>query len=115
MNRRECLALDAESAESGLPPGRCAAGPLVAAGALDEHRQPAFAAKDCRSDRALDLSDTELIVVWLCSGVGACKSIWRLRTGISPAQMSGLVERLRSRGLVAIASPGAGPAGDKSG
>jgi DNA-binding MarR family transcriptional regulator len=51
---------------------------------------------------ALDLSDTELIVVWLCSGGGRVQIDLASATGISPAQMSGLVERLRSRGLVAM-------------
>jgi DNA-binding MarR family transcriptional regulator len=51
---------------------------------------------------ALDLSDTELIVVWMCSGEGRVQIDLAGSTGISPAQMSGLVERLRSRGLVAM-------------
>jgi DNA-binding MarR family transcriptional regulator len=51
---------------------------------------------------ALDLSDTELIVVWLCSGGGRVQVDLAAATGISPAQMSGLMERLRSRGLVAM-------------
>jgi DNA-binding MarR family transcriptional regulator len=50
----------------------------------------------------LDLSDTELIVVWLCGGGGRVQIDLASATGISPAQMSGLVERLRSRGLVAM-------------
>jgi DNA-binding MarR family transcriptional regulator len=51
---------------------------------------------------ALDLSDTELMVVWLCSGGGRVQIDLAAATGISPAQMSGLMERLRSRGLVAM-------------
>jgi len=51
---------------------------------------------------SLDLSDTELIVVWLCSGGGRVQVDLAAAIGISPAQMSGLVERLRSRGLVAM-------------
>lgn len=50
----------------------------------------------------LDLSDTELLVVWLCSGVGRIQIDLAASIGISPAQMSGMVERLRRRGLVAM-------------
>jgi DNA-binding MarR family transcriptional regulator len=50
----------------------------------------------------LDLSDTELIVVWLCSDGDRVQVDLAAATGISPAQMSGLMERLRSRGLVAM-------------
>jgi len=51
---------------------------------------------------AFDLSDTELLVVWLCSGGGRVQVDLAGAIGISPAQMSGMVERLRSRGLVAM-------------
>jgi DNA-binding MarR family transcriptional regulator len=51
---------------------------------------------------ALELSDTELLVVWLCSGAGRVQVELASAIGISPAQMSGTVERLRSRGLVAM-------------
>ncbi|HEY2413694.1 MAG TPA: MarR family winged helix-turn-helix transcriptional regulator [Pirellulaceae bacterium] len=51
---------------------------------------------------ALELSDSELIVVWLCGGGGRVQVDLAAATGISPAQMSGLMERLRSRGLVAM-------------
>src|SRR5262245_15004505 len=50
----------------------------------------------------LGLSDTELLVVWLCSGGGRVQIDLAGAIGISPAQMSGMVERLRSRGLVAM-------------
>src|SRR5206468_2576310 len=50
----------------------------------------------------VELSDTELLVVWLCSGGGRIQVELALAIGISPAQMSGMVERLRSRGLVAM-------------
>ena len=50
----------------------------------------------------LGLSDTELLVVWLCSGGGRVQVDLAGAIGISPAQMSGMVERLRSRGLVAM-------------
>lgn len=49
-----------------------------------------------------ELSDTELLVVWLCSGGGRIQVELAGAIGVSPAQMSGLVERLRSRGLVAM-------------
>src|SRR5436305_9407343 len=52
--------------------------------------------------RPLDLSDTELLVVWLCTGGGRIQVELAGAIGISPAQMSGMVERLRSRGLVAM-------------
>jgi DNA-binding MarR family transcriptional regulator len=52
--------------------------------------------------RTLGLSDTELLVVWLCSGGGRVQVDLAGAIGISPAQMSGMVERLRSRGLVAM-------------
>ncbi len=52
--------------------------------------------------RPLDLSDTELLVVWLCSGGGRIQVELAGAIGVSPAQMSGLVERLRARGLVAM-------------
>jgi DNA-binding MarR family transcriptional regulator len=51
---------------------------------------------------ALELNDNELLVVWLCSGGGRVQVELAGAIGISPAQMSGLVERLRSRGLVAM-------------
>ena len=50
----------------------------------------------------LGLSDTELLVVWLCSGGGRVQVDLAGAIGISPAQMSGMVERLRARGLVAM-------------
>jgi DNA-binding MarR family transcriptional regulator len=54
---------------------------------------------------AFDLTDTELLVVWLCSA-GACVQIELAGAiGVSPSQMSGLAERLRSRGLVAMHRP----------
>jgi len=51
---------------------------------------------------AIDLSDAELLVVWLCRGDGHVQVELAGAIGISPAQMSGLVERLRIRGLVAM-------------
>ena len=52
--------------------------------------------------QAIDLSDAELLVVWLCRGDGHVQVELASAIGISPAQMSGLVERLRARGLVAV-------------
>jgi DNA-binding MarR family transcriptional regulator len=52
--------------------------------------------------RPLGLSDTELLVVWLCCGGGRIQVELAGAIGVSPAQMSGLVERLRARGLVAM-------------
>lgn len=52
-----------------------------------------------------DLSDTELLVVWLCSGNGRVQIDLAGAIGVSASQMSGLAERLRSRGLVAMHRP----------
>src|SRR5215510_7765987 len=52
--------------------------------------------------KPFELSDTELLLVWLCSGGGRIQVELAGAIGISPAQMSGMVERLRSRGLVAM-------------
>jgi DNA-binding MarR family transcriptional regulator len=49
-----------------------------------------------------ELSDNELMVLWLSIGGGRVQVELAGAIGISPAQMSGLVERLRSRGLVAM-------------
>jgi DNA-binding MarR family transcriptional regulator len=51
---------------------------------------------------AFELSDNELMVLWLCTGGGRVQVELAGAIGISPAQMSGLVERLRSRGLVGM-------------
>lgn len=50
----------------------------------------------------VSLSDTELLAVWLCDRGGRVQVELAAALGVSPAQMSGLVERLRSRGLVAM-------------
>lgn len=52
-----------------------------------------------------DLSDSELLVVWLCGGPGRVQVELAAAIGVSPAQMSGLVERLGQRGLVAMHRP----------
>jgi DNA-binding MarR family transcriptional regulator len=49
---------------------------------------------------AFCLSDQELLVVWLCSHEGRVQGELAAAVGVSPAQMSGVVERLRQRGLV---------------
>jgi DNA-binding MarR family transcriptional regulator len=57
--------------------------------------------------QAAGLSDAELLVVWLCDDQGpglATSELAQvelaLAVGVSPAQMSGTVERLRQRGLL---------------
>jgi DNA-binding MarR family transcriptional regulator len=54
---------------------------------------------------AFDLSDSELLVVWLCRGMGWVQVELAGAIGVSPAQMSGIVERLGSRGLVEMHRP----------
>src|SRR4051794_32867507 len=46
-----------------------------------------------------ELTDTELLVLWLCCGRGYVQVELAGALGISPAQMSGMVERLRNRNL----------------
>lgn len=48
------------------------------------------------------LSDTELLVLWVCTGGGRVQIELAGEIGVSPAQTSGMVERLHSRGLVAM-------------
>src|SRR5687768_15747008 len=50
----------------------------------------------------LELSDTELLVLWVCSGGGRVQIELAGEIGVSPAQTSGMVERLHSRGLIAM-------------
>ena len=59
----------------------------------------------CLSDAAsvAGLSDSELLTVWLClddEGRGMVQGELAAALGVSPAQMSGIVERLRQRGLI---------------
>lgn len=49
-----------------------------------------------------ELSDSELLVIWLCHGAGHVQVDLAAAIGVSPAQMSGLVDRLGQRGLVAM-------------
>lgn len=54
---------------------------------------------------AAGLSDAELLVVWLAGdrgGPGMVQGDLATAIGVSPALMSGLVERLRQRGLVEV-------------
>lgn len=50
----------------------------------------------------IDLTEHELLTVWRCVAAGRVQSELAATLGISPAQMSGLVERLRARGLVEL-------------
>jgi DNA-binding MarR family transcriptional regulator len=52
--------------------------------------------------RSAELTDGELLAVWLCLGEagGMVQGELAAALGISPAQMSGIVERLRQRGLI---------------
>jgi DNA-binding MarR family transcriptional regulator len=52
-----------------------------------------------------DLTDNELLVVWQCRGTGWVQVELAGSIGVSPAQMSGMVDRLGSRGLVAMHRP----------
>jgi DNA-binding MarR family transcriptional regulator len=61
----------------------------------------------CEVAQAYELSDTELLVVWLCKGGGRVQVELAGAIGVSPAQMSGIVERLRARGLVEMHRPAA--------
>ena len=52
---------------------------------------------------AVQLSDAELLVVWLCSEAsshGMVQGDLAIAIGVSPALMSGLVQRLLERGLI---------------
>jgi DNA-binding MarR family transcriptional regulator len=54
---------------------------------------------------AASLSDAELLVVWLSgdrAGQGMVQGDLAAAIGVSPALMSGLVERLRQRGLIEV-------------
>ena len=49
---------------------------------------------------AVGLSDAEVLVVWLCAPRGMVQGDLATAIGVSPALMSGTVERLRQRGLI---------------
>lgn len=52
----------------------------------------------------IELTDSELLVVWLCRSpaAGLVQGDLAEAVGISPAQMSSVAERLRQRGLLAM-------------
>jgi DNA-binding MarR family transcriptional regulator len=52
-----------------------------------------------------ELSDGELLVVWLCRDTDWVQVELAAALGVSPAHMSGIVERLGTRGLVAMHRP----------
>jgi DNA-binding MarR family transcriptional regulator len=52
-----------------------------------------------------DLSDSELLVLWLCDDSGWVQVDLATAIGVSPAQMSGIVDRLGCRNLVAMHRP----------
>jgi DNA-binding MarR family transcriptional regulator len=49
---------------------------------------------------AVGLSDAEVLVVWLCTARGMVQGDLATAIGVSPALMSGTVERLRQQGLI---------------
>jgi DNA-binding MarR family transcriptional regulator len=49
---------------------------------------------------AVGLSDAEVLVVWLCAPRGMVQGDLATAIGVSPALMSGTVERLRQQGLI---------------
>jgi DNA-binding MarR family transcriptional regulator len=61
----------------------------------------------CEVAASIDLTDTELMVVWFCGDSGRVQVELAGAIGVSPAQMSGIVERLRSAGLIAMHRPAA--------
>src|SRR5688500_1434487 len=49
---------------------------------------------------SVGLSDAEVLVVWLCGPRGMVQGDLATAIGVSPALMSGTVERLRQQGLI---------------
>ncbi len=49
---------------------------------------------------AVGLNDADVLVVWLCSPRGMVQGDLATAIGVSPALMSGTVERLRQQGLI---------------
>jgi DNA-binding MarR family transcriptional regulator len=49
---------------------------------------------------AIGLTDAELLIVWLCAERGVVQGELATAIGVSPALMSGTVERLRQRELI---------------
>jgi DNA-binding MarR family transcriptional regulator len=52
------------------------------------------------SAEAVGLSDGDLLIVWLCAERGVVQGELATAIGVSPALMSGTVERLRQRELI---------------
>jgi DNA-binding MarR family transcriptional regulator len=102
MNRSNHHHTNAEPAGDNLPAGDAPPERLLRLAHWTSTASRHLRRRIAEATAALDLSETELIIVWLCSGGGRVQIDLAAATGISPAQMSGLVERLRSRGLVAM-------------
>jgi DNA-binding MarR family transcriptional regulator len=102
MKPSDCQDTEFEPASGGLPPGEAPPERLLRLAHWTSTASRHLRRRIAEATAALDLSDTELIVVWLCSGGGRVQVDLAAATGISPAQMSGLMERLRSRGLVGM-------------
>src|SRR4051812_24468900 len=102
MMGKDCQDIAAALPDDGLPPGDTPPDRLLRLGHWGSNASPHIPRPLTEISSGLDLSDTELIVVWMCSGEGRVQVDLAGSTGISPAQMSGLVERLRGRGLVAM-------------
>src|SRR6187397_1426750 len=100
MDRSASLPFLAEPACSGLPAGDAPPERLLRLAHWTSTASRHLRRRIAEATSELDLSETELVIVWLCSGGGRVQVDLAAATGISPAQMSGLVERLRSRGLV---------------
>lgn len=100
---------DISCADEHRPPG--GATPLAPAEGLllELVRQTSSAGRSLRrllADEAASegLNDAELLVIWLCAGgnsPGVVQGELAAAIGVSPALMSGTVERLRSRELIA--------------
>src|SRR5205823_12279199 len=102
MIRSNCRETDAEPAGDSRPADDAPPERLLRLAHWTNTASRHLRRRIAEATAALDLSDTELIVVWLCGGGGRVQIDLASATGISPAQMSGLMERLRSRGLVAM-------------
>ncbi len=102
MNRTDRIAMDAAALDDQLPSGASPPDRMLRLVHWTSSASRQLRRRITDIAAGLELSDTELIVVWMCSGEGRVQVDLAGSTGISPAQMSGLMERLRSRGLVAM-------------
>jgi len=102
MNRKDCQAIDGGPPKGSGPSGEASPDRLLRLVHWTSTASRHLRRRITDYTATLDISDTELIVTWMCSGEGRVQVELAGATGISPAQMSGLVERLRSRGLVAM-------------